>query len=177
MRTKVSAKTAAKLLKLAAFLRKVPKEHFNLEIIIDDSSIKELLSKQDKVRYMSEEYVELDDLIDDMKNKLPCKLQRIAKELTPGDCGAAGCAIGWCPGAFPHSFKWEYDSVVLRRNQLYSNFSAVEEFFDIYTNQADYLFMPSSYRPGHRGPKSVASRLEDVSRRGFPSEYKTYKDE
>lgn len=92
------------------------------------------------------------------------------------ECGAAGCAIGHLPCAFPRDFKYEvekyenedywsgetevnYETSVVDKNGNV-DFDAAYEFFDLTRNEANFLFLPESYPEDRRGAKSVAKRLK-----------------
>ena len=138
-----------RLLKLAAFLRTVPRKHFNLDVIANNSN----------------------DIDDGKTNcQIIKRMKEIGKTNKKYDCGAAACAIGWMPAAFPRQCKWSSNkdtwyseiNVVLRSSNK-KDFAAAKEFFDICEKQADYLFQPDFY-PNSRynsiSPKTVAKRIE-----------------
>lgn len=153
-----------RLLKLAAFLRTVPRKHFNLEVII---GLCKTLEKNDKV-YMA-------------RSKIVKGLNKVKKDLKPHNYCVAACAIGWMPAAFNHHLKWNGDGKVVFRQYKYedcteSNFEAARKFFTINNRQSNYLFMPESYHPSKRGPCSVANRIEKFVESGgkTPEEYAIY---
>lgn len=128
-----------RLLKLASFLRTLPKERFNLEVITG-------LPKGSHAMKDEEQIVE--------------ELAGFCKGKT---CGSAACAIGWCPAVFPRDAKWEtrYGGVVLKSDEWQENFGFAEEFFGLTEAQAVYLFDPSYYPCRRQGKISVANRIAD----------------
>ena len=82
-------------------------------------------------------------------------------------CGTVGCAIGWCPKVFPRSFQWinggnaarvTYLEVCLKNHGRY-NFGAVEVFFNISSDDSEFLFDPVAYNETNVSPKIVAKRI------------------
>lgn len=92
-----------------------------------------------------------------------------------GDCGTAGCALGWAMAVpafkelglragFRHSIGTIYLSTVDGDGTAvtYHDLQAGQELFDLSRAQAKFLFMPNSY-PWQRGPvrpEDVAGRIE-----------------
>src|SRR3990167_4569351 len=127
-----------RLLKLAAFLRTVPRKHFNLN-----------------------EFTNVED-----EDNIKC-LIKIGTTLKPLDCGTTTCAIGWCPSVFPRNFIWNnHRNIELINKYNETGWLACEKFFKLNTREAYYLFSPEYYRIGHHGPKSVASRIEKFVKDG-----------
>ena len=135
-----------RLLKLAMFLEKLPPRKFNLESF---TTIEGPLPSQDLIKDFS--------------------------------CGTTGCAVGWCPVVFPKFCKYsspvkDYNdkltcAIIAKNNPnnyidnqrvTNSSFAWASGFFGINKSYCDYLFLPFHYRKGHRGPKSVASRIRDL---------------
>ena len=98
------------------------------------------------------------------------------------DCGSTGCAVGWCPLAFPEHFKYvpitDYDGVVevtvfakkdgrtygsAIRVFAYQHNMELEEFFDIERQEVLGLFYPGKQSlVEERSLKSTAS-AKDVA--------------
>ncbi len=86
-----------------------------------------------------------------------------------GFCGTAACAIGHCPVAFPHVFKYSRYAgsiLVVNKNTIQEDFEAVEDYFGIDDYESDLLFGPYAYdeeirKAGVRTvtPKRVAKRI------------------
>lgn len=103
-------------------------------------------------------------------------------------CGTAACAIGHMPQVFPKHCKyqvpfWEdgyredhrISLEVVGKGKLdnKSDFSLAEEFFNITSEQADYLFQPDSYGE-RKGRKTVAKRIRMLVRDNGEMNSKTY---
>lgn len=88
-------------------------------------------------------------------------------------CGTTACAIGWAtviPEFSALGFKLvepRYSDQYLPYFNGYTSWDAVEEFFDLTTKQALFLFT-SYYYPNSQNPKHVVDRLEHVITNGFP---------
>src|SRR3990167_9354732 len=149
-----------RLLKLAAFLRKVPRKHFDLQVItnVETTDIYGWNLTLDKI------LVQIDSL------------RKVGKKCKRLNCKTAACAVGWCPSVFPRVFKWnDNGSVVSVKDENEYDFLVAERFFCLAEYSSTYLFRPESYRPGHRGPKSVAGRIEKlVKNNGMIPRYKDY---
>jgi hypothetical protein len=130
---------AERLLTLANFLReKVPEEHFDLGVFVNR--------------------IECEDVLD--------RLPKIAAGQQRG-CGAAACAIGWCPGAFPDHWEWNADAldgVSLKGWSDGNGFVLAMRFFEINSINCYYLFDPGSYpNQDDASREEVASRIESFA--------------
>ena len=137
-----------RLLKLAKFLRTLRgSKKFNLEVLVDNEDFKE------------DEFVALPK---------PSKKYANPKE---NFCGTAACAVGWCPVVFPKDCEYILDdlgavSYVKDKNSSRLDFSWAEHFFNLTYGEAEYLFMPENYPYDHKGPVSVARRIEKFVKDG-----------
>lgn len=123
------AKKYQRLLKLATILETVPKERFNLRFW-------EGLPTEDGMRKVYPE------------------------------CGFSGCAIGWAAqdkefkraGFKLEASRWDqkYSIPVFKGERA---FSAVEKFFGISQDSAEYLFTSSQYGDKDVSPKAVSRRI------------------
>lgn len=136
MRTKFKQR----ILKLAKFLRKLPRKHFNIEVVTN-------LGCQYN-RYGKETFVSAKDY------------QTIGKTLKPMNCGAAACAIGWCPSVFPHIVCLKDKIGLIDKKTGTNGWTRMIDYFGLSEGQSDYLFHDYAYRVGHAGKDSVAGRLE-----------------
>ena len=99
------------------------------------------------------------------------------------DCGAAGCAIGWCP-AVPELSKYIYWASESPNHQLYDDLmktSKIEnascvmmkrtgstdfvdvgmQLFSLTEEDSSYLFMPDKKYDGASTPKMVAKKIRE----------------
>lgn len=80
---------------------------------------------------------------------------------TPGDCGFAGCAVGWA--AHTRMFRGLRFGKGVNSDEIYyghySNFTAVEKLFSFDREAATYLFDSVSYPNFSATPKQVAKRI------------------
>lgn len=94
-------------------------------------------------------------------------------------CGTVGCAIGWCPAAFPDVFEWNgYEVRLIEKTQedgeeFYKwNFDAACKFFELSPGVADFLFMPgggfySNTVYGNATPADVAAHIRRFIKEGI----------
>ena len=102
-----------RLLKLAEFIRTVPKKHFDMDNIIRTEA--EVGKEANALRYA----------------------------LKGEDCHTAACAIGWCPIVFPRLFTFDgYGMVVERKSRRY-DFQAAEIVFALSSPESYKLFSPT----------------------------------
>lgn len=129
-----------RLTKLATFLKKVPKKLFDLAVITT-------FSGDDCKPFSSVVKEGLEGLV--------------KKDLK---CGAAACAIGWCPAVFPRLCRWDSSGEVAPRDDksYYSSFRTAEAMFGLDTAESAYLFDPVNYDDGgDTTAKQVAERILD----------------
>ncbi len=139
-----------RLLKLASFLRTVPKKNFDLRSYTGNSEF----------------YIDADEII--VK-----ELNNLKKTKFEFKCNTTACAVGWTPNVFPRTFYWNEQAEIRCKNSRrndYDNYDyvsehntdeeSVGEFFGLNTDEYSYLFYPGEYRKGHRGPLSVAGKIE-----------------
>lgn len=134
-----------RLLKLANFLRELPRKAFDLSVLA-------------KIPTESED---------------ACPVNSTKQKAL--SCGTVACAMGWCPTIFPRQIAWEISefadwendnntidaSIVLKDNPENKDFQAAIEFFGLNNvEEAYYLFHPWEYPEGHRNAKYVAKRIE-----------------
>lgn len=118
-----------KMDKLANFLSKLPKKHFDLEHVI---------------------------LLRNQGNKED--LEEIGKTFEAKQCGSVGCAMGWTPSVFPKDFSWHIDTWE-EDGEQYHEAELVDvdgnheeyddmamDFFGITRKEAYYLFNPEYYK-------------------------------
>ncbi|VTU32138.1 hypothetical protein H4CHR_02950 [Variovorax sp. PBS-H4] len=78
-------------------------------------------------------------------------------------CGSAGCAVGWAcalPEFQRQGLVWNEHGFPEIRNSDHGGWDAVEAFFAIDEDDAQYLFDSDKYRPGqHTDPLAVARRI------------------
>jgi len=137
-----------RLLKLASLLEIVPRERFDLDVIAEVDVEQPLFPALD----------------------------------LPKTCGTTACAMGLCPILFKGKVKYvkAFNWNAKPNRDSYSvdfegdtDFHGASLFFGLKNgfNDAEYLFSPYAYRPGHRGAKSVASRIRDyVAKKGKVSQ-------
>lgn len=86
-------------------------------------------------------------------------------------CGMAACALGWAPVCFPTLLKYdEYNTVVPTPRSEIEVFASGEDlmalFFGITMEEAEDIYMPSSYAVSHGvsatkvTPKMVAQKID-----------------
>lgn len=133
-----------RLQKLANFLRTVKVSKFDLSDIVD-----------------------IDYHWSDGKAKLNKQINSLKEPETPA-CGATACAVGYMPVVFPRSLEYEVDgygfaNIAPKDKKYYKGgWSYAQEFLGLDNITMDYLFQPTSYHKDHRGPKSVARRIEQL---------------
>lgn len=87
----------------------------------------------------------------------------------PGECGFAGCAMGWAAHAklFRDLKPGQHGWPVFRKNgkgQSFSQFDAAKKLFELSSyNSAYYLFDPVRYA-GSATPLQVTKRIEEFVR-------------
>jgi hypothetical protein len=94
------------------------------------------------------------------------QLRRAAEFLRKGavpECGAVGCAIGWCPVVFPE-LEWDAVGAVVNRDTGDDGFDAVQKLLGLKAWESTYAFVFNSYPMDEHnvstcGPKDVARRL------------------
>jgi hypothetical protein len=132
-----------RLLILAAFLETVPEHKFDLSFWrwsyeIDENS------------------VSLSELNASLSNE----------SLISQSCGTTGCAIGWActiPEFIEDGFTWSRNYPLLtNRDKEWCKWDAIQEFFSIDGNTAEYLFMDAYYYYNKSGSKDVANRIREV---------------
>lgn len=144
-----------RLLKLSEFLYCLPAQKFDLDVIVRPGLVSS-----------GEKYTDCDGEVCDVMNDVFPNNKNIKQK----DCGAAACAIGYCPVVFPRSAKYDTDESVIFNvgHNDGDNFYGAELFFGLTTSQANYLFLSESYHDSKRGPKSVAARIRSfVDRDGY----------
>lgn len=101
---------------------------------------------------------------------------KLASGLKNKDCGTTACALGWSPIVFPRQLKYDCGGMpAVKDEKRYGYGDIVHTFFGVHDGGFSYLFVPEAYRPGHRGPKSVANRIRKyVESNGQVPSYKTY---
>ena len=76
-----------------------------------------------------------------------------------GDCGTAGCALGWATKIFPE-LKITSDSfVVLTSNPCVDTLDAAQVFFEIDGRTSAQLFLSSKY---NITPQDVSNRIRQI---------------
>lgn len=85
-------------------------------------------------------------------------------------CGTTGCALGHAgviPSFVRDGLKTEIDDQggCVTFNGL-GGFLAGQEFFDLTSDEADFLFDPGLYKEGRSGPKTVAKRIRSLIKEG-----------
>lgn len=147
---------------MADFLRKIPKKNFELECFTNIFPEK-LCPTQKELKK------EINKLFDIASGK---KLK----------CDSVACALGWTPTIFPKLCEWRiqenyfkdgYETVLTTKNG-HEDYNLGREIFGLNEEEVQYLFSPDYYRYDHRGPVSVANRIEDFIKRGLPKQYKIY---
>ncbi len=96
------------------------------------------------------------------------------------ECGTTACAAGWATVCFPRSglslvpssngYYGQTLDICFKRTQSsprIRGIKAVEKFFEIDADTAEYLFDPEEY-PARRGKKSVIRRLREIANGGSP---------
>lgn len=126
-----------RLLKLASFLRELPKENFDLEIIMHS-----------------------DEQLDNCSAQKALSCNTVA-------CAMGWCptifprSFRW--GKFVKGYlegNKVYARVVLKNKPKIHNFDAASSFFGISRKESNFLFDPWYYDSGKKGAKAVARRIE-----------------
>ena len=81
-------------------------------------------------------------------------------------CGAAACAMGWCPVVFPEILKYTRTGSIewIDPDKYYRGYDMTAcELFDIPMDIANYLFSPGEYDDSEmHSPQIVAQRIREV---------------
>lgn len=95
-------------------------------------------------------------------------------------CGAAACAVGWCPIVFPRSNiffdkpdSWSTIDVEFPDG---TNLLGACDFFGLTFDQGHYLFTPDSYDNYNPEPKEVAERIRKLMSSGLPKDFERHSD-
>ena len=114
-------------------------------------------------------------LADFLEHKVKSRWFNLGSWSTPGfpekKCGTTACAGGWATVCFPKSglslVSDEFNDEALEISYKgVLNMDAVEVFFGINEDTAEYLFAPDRYPSRRRGKKSVIRRLREVANNG-----------
>jgi hypothetical protein len=79
------------------------------------------------------------------------------------DCETVCCAVGWAcshPPFIEQGLHWDKCDYPAYENS--TSWSAVEAFFDIPTEVAEYLFLDDSYCTDDATPQDVIDRINDI---------------
>jgi hypothetical protein len=82
---------------------------------------------------------------------------------TPEKCDTAACACGWATVIFKDEGFTLYNSMPMynddKNRRSYISWKAVQAFFDITNDGAEYLFCNSSYEDDGTSPLEVSERI------------------
>lgn len=154
---KRSKKAVDRLNKLADFLDTIPRNKFDLGVIVRNANCNTRTEEG---------------------NECPFSDRQLINEVKEGSCGTAACAIGWCPTVFPGLFRWvvqrdygDVDIVVEHKASGETDFEAAEAAFELDEDESRYLFGTEDYVNGERTTaKTVAKRIREFIKIGMPED-------
>lgn len=131
-----------RLLKLARFLRTVPKEKFDI-----DSWYNHPFQHR-------------------KPNGPDYNYEKISAKKFLSHCGTTACAMGWAAVCMPTIFrKDERDEVICLESGAYQGMQAAQDGFGITYRESMHLFSESGYYSVNPTPKVVARRIEQFVKR------------